>query len=279
MTMIPSTPEFDSAIAAYYDQSDEADRLQQGAFALEALRTRELIERYGPAAPGAILDIGGASGAYAFWLAERGYSVHLVDPVPRHIDQAAQTDRERTNPLASCALGDARALGFADGVADAVLLLGPLYHLTGSEQRAQALSEAARVLKPGGVLFAAGISRYASTLDGLARELFADPRFASLVAQDLRDGQHRNTSDRLDYFTTAYFHRPQDLRSEVAGAGLSVLGIFGIEGPGWILPDITERLADPQRREHLLRAARMIEQEPDMIGSSAHLLAVARKNL
>ena len=76
------------------------------------------------------------------------------------------------------------------------------------------------------------------------RNLFQDPRFAAIVEQDLRDVQHRNPTDRLDYFTTAYFHRPDKLRAEVSGAGLIVDGLYGLEGPGWLFPDVTARLAD-----------------------------------
>jgi SAM-dependent methyltransferase len=161
--------------------------------------------------------------------------------------------------------------------ADVLLLLGPLYHLTDPADRARSLHEVARVLKPGGWLFAAAISRWASALDGLARDLLRDPRFAAIVEQDLRDGQHRNPTDRQDYFTTAYFHRPDELAVEVRAAGLALTGVYGLEGPGWILPDVPERLADVHRRAALLGVARMLETEPAVLGSSAHLLAVAQR--
>jgi len=111
---------------------------------------------------------------------------------------------------------------------------------------------------------------------GLARDLFQDPRFAAIVERDLREGQHRNPTERLDYFTTAYFHRPDELRAEVMGAGLIVEGLYGREGPGWFLPDVTERLSDPRRRAELLQVARLLESEPSVLGISAHLLVVAR---
>jgi hypothetical protein len=126
-------------------------------------------------------------------------------------------------------------------------------------------------------MLAAGISRCSSALDGLARDLLHDPRFGAIVEQDLRDGQHRNTTDRLDYFTTAYFHRPDELAEEGRAAGLSVIDVYGIEGPGWILPDISERMADPRRRAALMDVARMLETEPSVVGTSAHLLLVARR--
>jgi SAM-dependent methyltransferase len=221
--------------------------------------------------------VGGAAGAYALWLAGGGYSVHLLDPVPRLVAEAQRRSAAAERPLVSCRVGDARALDLPSETADIILLLGPLYHLTDAEDRVRALREAARVLKPGGRLFAAAISRTASALDGLARDLLQDARFVLIVEHDLRDGQHRNPTERLDYFTTAYFHRPEELRAEVLAAGLVVDGVYGVEGPGWILPDVDERMADADRRAALLRVAGMLETEPSVLGSSAHLLAVAQR--
>jgi len=267
----------DPAIAAFYERAPEESRLEQGPFQLEEARTRELIERFAPPAPGIVLDVGGAAGPYALWLAGRGYSVHLRDAVPRLVAEARRRSAAAERTLASCEVGDARSLDLAPGTADIVLLLGPLYHLTDPGHRALALRETARVLKPGGWLFTAAISQWASALDGLARDLFQDPRFAQIVERDVRDGQHRNPTDRLDYFTTAYFHRPEDLADEVLGAGLALQGVYGLEGPAWILPDVSERMANPQRRAALLRVARLLEAETSVVGTSAHLLVVARR--
>jgi ubiquinone/menaquinone biosynthesis C-methylase UbiE len=272
----PAPPELDPTIAEYYQRAPEEDRLEQGPFLLEELRTRELIERHARRPPATVLDVGGAAGKYALWLVDAGYTVHLVEPVPRLVAEAQRRSVARSRPLTSCRVGEARALDFPDQSADIVLLLGPLYHLTEAADRARALSEARRVLKPGGQLFAAAISRWASALDGLSRNLFQDPRFAAIVERDLREGQHRNPTERLDYFTTAYFHRPDELSAEVLGAGLILDGLYGLEGPGWLLSDVAARLADPRRRADLLQVARLLESEPSVLGVSAHLLVVAR---
>jgi SAM-dependent methyltransferase len=270
-------PGFDPSIADYYQRAPEETRLAQGPFQLEEVRTRELIQRFAPPPPATVMDVGGAAGAYALWLASAGYSVHLVDPIPRLVAEARRRSAAAGRPLAGCRVGDARALDAAGESAEIVLLLGPLYHLTDREDRLRALEEAARVLKPGGWLFAAAISRWASALDGMARELLSDVRFVRIIEQDLRDGQHRNPTERLDYFTTAFFHHPEQLAEEIRTAGLTLNGVYGVEGPGWILPDVTERMADPNRRDLLLHVARALETEPFVLGTSAHLLAVARR--
>jgi SAM-dependent methyltransferase len=267
----------DPAIADFYDRTPEESRLSRGPFQLEEARTRELIQRFLPPPPGTVVDVGGAAGAYALWLVGVGYEVHLVDAAPRLVEEARRRSTAAGLPLASCRVGDARGLDIAADTADVVLLLGPLYHLTESGDRARALREAARVLRPGGWLFAAAISRWGSALDGLARDLLQDPRFARIVEQDLRDGQHRNPTDRRDYFTTAYFHRPEELADEIRSADLVVNGVYGVEGPGWILPDVEERMAHPERRAALLLVARWLEREPAVLGTSAHLLAVAQR--
>jgi hypothetical protein len=152
-----------------------------------------------------------------------------------------------------------------------------LYHLTARADRVRALRESRRVLQVGGRLLAAVIPRTASALDGLSRGLFSDPRFGEIVARDLREGQHRNSTERVDYFTTAYFHHPGEIAEELTEAGLGVHGVYGIEGPGWLLPDIAERMADDRRRADVLLVARLLESEPSTLGASAHVLVVAHR--
>jgi len=157
------------------------------------------------------------------------------------------------------------------------LMLGPLYHLTERGDRLQALGEALRVLRPGGLVFAAAISRFASLIDGLRGALFEDAAFAPLVERDLRDGQHRNDSGNPRYFTTAFFHHPAELAEEVVVAGLTLLDVFAVEGPGAQMPDFTRRWADASARERLLAFLRSVEAEPSLAGVSPHLLAIARR--
>ena len=133
------------------------------------------------------------------------------------------------------------------------------------------------MLRPEGVLAAAAISRFASTMDGLHRGHLDDPALEAMVEGVLRDGQHRNPTGRPEWFTTAYFHLPQELGQEVTEAGLRLQTLLAVEGPAWMLPDIEQRLADPARRERVLAAIRRVETEPSLLGASSHLLAVASR--
>ena len=234
-----------------------------------------LLARHLPDPPAVVMDVGGASGGYALPLAQRGYAVHLVDPWPRHVETAAQASAAQPEtPLASAKVGDARHLAAAEGSVDAVLLLGPLYHLVDVADRAAALAEALRVLRPGGVLFAAAISRFASTYDGVRSGFVADPYFEALVEGVLTDGVHRNLDPvaHPQFFTLAYFHRPDELREELRSAGFGSVDLVAIEGPGAFQHGLD--LTDDAKRAAILRAIARVEREPSLLGASSHLMGV-----
>jgi len=148
-------------LAAQYDLGFERDRLfREGEPRLELTRTLELLDRFLPSAPARLIDVGGGPGAYAAIWARRGYDVHLYDVLELHVQQAQQAADAQPGHRFTAQVADARSIPEPDASADAVVLLGPLYHLTEPTQRATALLEARRVLKPGGVVAAVGISRF-----------------------------------------------------------------------------------------------------------------------
>jgi len=267
----------DPAIESHYDTGYERSRLfPSGRPSLEFIRSMELLGRLLPAPPARVLDVGGGPGTYAAPLARRGYRVHVVDPVPLHVEQARQAAGADPPARFTAALGDARGLAEREESQDAVLLFGPLYHLTEAADRQQALAEARRVLPPGGRLLAMAVGRFASLLDGLYQGWLDDPGFRSIVDRDLADGQHRNPdpAGRPEFFTTAYFHTADGLMSEIEQAGFTGATVYGVEGPGWPL---RQEWADPRQRERILFAARSVETQPSLIGFSHHLIAAATK--
>jgi ubiquinone/menaquinone biosynthesis C-methylase UbiE len=179
---------FQDVISHYEDHYDEHDRLSKDPVGrLELIRTHLLLDRYLPQPPAAILDIGGGPGVYAAALTEAGYDVELIDIVPRHI-------REATERGVRAQLADARELPAMDNSQDAVLLLGPLYHLQDRDDRIQAMGEAMRVARPGAPVFAAAISRFAPAIDGLDSGFFDDPAFAGLLEEVTATGLHRESN-------------------------------------------------------------------------------------
>ncbi|MEW5870115.1 MAG: class I SAM-dependent methyltransferase [Chloroflexota bacterium] len=266
---------FPQEILDFYAQAiDEGARLKQGLGLLELPRVRALIERFIPPPSAVICDVGGGTGVHAFWLAGLGYAVHLLDIVPRHIELARQAAAAPGAPqLASMQVGDARRLPYPDCSADAVLLFGPLYHLTERQERLAAIAEARRVLRPGGVLLAYALSRYASTIYGLRNGLVWDSAYLEMIFQELSTGQHRQPPD-WKVLTTAFFHHPLELRAELEDAGMQCEGVYGIQGPGWLVPEFEQSMQDEERLGILLEIAKRVEMEPVL---SPHMLAVARR--
>jgi len=262
----------------YYSTGEEAERLSLAAGPLEFERTMEILGRYLPQPLAVVLDVGGACGPYTCWLLERGYEAHLIDPVPLHVERAREAIAGLPDhPPAGAEVGDALKLERDDESADAVLFMGPLYHLTERDDRLAALREARRVLRPGGVMFAVGISRFASLMDGLNRGILDDPDFVEIIRGDLRDGQHRNPTGRWDYFTSGFFHHPDELEAEVREAGFRVEALLGIEGPAWALKDFDKCWEEPEQCELLLEIIRKVESEKSLLGISPHLMVVALK--
>lgn len=267
-----------SEVTDYYNHFDEDHRLSAGYGPLELARTLDILERYLPPPPASIYDVGGGSGVYSFWLARKGYEAHLLDPIARHIRHAKQASLSQPDfPLASIVQGDARRLYRPDASMDAVLLLGPLYHLTDLDDRIAALKEASRVTRKGGRIFVAVISRFASLLDGIFQGFLDDPAFAAIVEQDLINGQHRNPTENPAYFTSAFFHHPEDIKAEIQEAGLKLEQLLPIESVGGLIPHFEEYWADKSRRIQLLKLLKIIETDPSLLGVTAHMLAIAKK--
>jgi SAM-dependent methyltransferase len=246
-----------------YDEDVRLTRSPHGR--LELARTVQLLERLLPAPPARVLDVGGGTGVHARWLAAAGFDVTLVDLMPRHVWRAAGIDG------VEAVVGDARALSLKDADFDVVLLLGPLYHLTEASDRLAALREAIRVARPGAPVAAAAIGRYAGLLDFGAHgglDEVTEPR----VRRTLATGRH----DPQLGFTTAYLHRPEELRAELLAAGLHDIEVFGVEGPAGPALDAHGIDRVDEFLPSALRCAQIAERDPALINASAHLLGLAR---
>ena len=260
-------------VDAYYARDAEHDRLSRDARGvLEFERSTEILRRSLPPAPAVVADIGGGPGRYARWLAELGYQVEHRDLMPLHVRQLAAAGEYAAQVRTG--VGDARDLDLADRSTDAVLLLGPIYHLRRRPERISALREAWRVVRPGGPVFVAAISRWAPRLDGeLRSRLYAVyPAVRELTAVVERTGWLPPVHEGS---FTAYCHRPGQLRAELRGAGFEVADLVCVEGAAHLLGDLEERLASRADWEVVLDAARATERVPELLGVGPHLLATA----
>lgn len=263
-----SDVQLDPLILAFHrDRYREHERLtRSGHGRLELVRTRELLRRHLPPGPVTVLDVGGGTGVHARWLAADGHRVHLVDPVPGHVEQAASV------PGVTAALGDARALDQPDDSVDVTLLLGPLYHLVDAGDRARAVAEAVRVTRPGGLVAAAAINRYAALLELTGLGLLDDDTIGEVTGL-LATGV--NTDDP-DGFTTAYFHRVEEFSAELGDAGLIEVTVFGVEGPAAPALDNAAPDLAPAVFASAVRCARLVETDPALLATSPHLLGIGR---
>jgi ubiquinone/menaquinone biosynthesis C-methylase UbiE len=212
-----------------------------------------------------------------FWLKEKGHNVTLVDLSPKNIELARKYSETSGILLNKYETGDATNLNFTNENFDIVLLLGPLYHLTDRTERIIALSEAKRVLKPGGVLLSAIMSRYASLFDGFQGDLVFDNEFFKILIDDLKTGVHLNQSGNLEYFTTAYFHTQHEIITEIAESDLKFEKLIPVESFGWIVKNFQDKSKDPIYMDKLLGTIKSLEANEYLIAMSPHIIAVALK--
>jgi SAM-dependent methyltransferase len=154
-------------VVEFYAGYDEEGRLARHP--VEFIATTYLLNRWIPAGS-RVLDVGAGTGVYSLYLTSRGHNVTAVDIVPRHVRLIRSKVAASGNPGVTVFLGDARDLSrFEDGEFDAVLCMGPVYHLDGVDVQ-RALGECIRVLRRGGVIFVAYVHKY----DGYERDRYRE---------------------------------------------------------------------------------------------------------
>jgi ubiquinone/menaquinone biosynthesis C-methylase UbiE len=258
-------------IDLFYSGAAEDKRLTFGLGPLEFERNKELISRYLPAKSGVILDIGGGPGIYAEWLAGLGHSVHLIDPVSKHIRQAQQRAAKLKRPF-KASQGEARQLDFPDSSADVAILHGPLYHLQLRDARIKALKEAHRVLKPSGILLGFAINHTVSTVTGLLNGMIHDPQFYAMCQSELTTGMHNPPANWPGILPEAFFHRPDELCAEVLEAGFTGNKLFAVEGMVWLDSKYFESRSDPEKKDAMMNLLRLTEENPELLSFSPHLM-------
>ena len=259
---------------ANYNAGIENGRLHRGLGLIEFARTKEILLEELPPPPAVVYDIGGAYGEYAFFLAALGYEVHLFDLAEEHIRMA------KANPnaamLADAAVADARNIPRNDATADAILLFGPLYHIVEKGERAKCLEECRRLLKPGGKLFTANITCFATALKYTEcydrRPALEDDAIYHMIESTVHTGLHNGNEIGL-----VYFHHPEELRGEIASAGFADVELRGVIGPAWIISNVDDVWADPLKREAILRIVRLLEREESLLGFSTHFLSISAR--
>ena len=261
-------------VERYYDQEalNEWQRLERHPteFAVTMLALAEFL----PSPPARIVDIGGGPGRYAIALAQKGYSVTLVDLSQDSLTLAQEKAQEAGVTLD--AVVHANALDLADLASctyDTALLFGPLYHLLTRSERLQAVHEALRVLRPGGSLFATFITRFAQFRWAARYDPAWLARDRDYTEQFLESGIHRVPG----LFTDAHFAHPDEIVPLMESAGLSTVRVLGCEGAVSHIEEGIDQL-EGDDWEYWVQLNYRLGQEPSMYGASDHLLYVGHKS-
>ena len=252
-----------------YESADEDKRIAREP--LEFIRSKNIISRYLKNDAMEIADVGGATGAYSFWLAEMGHRVHLLDLVQKHVDIAKQRGVEKNLPLASYEVADARSLPYKDESMDIVLLMGALYHLQDRNDRIKCLTEARRVLKPNGVMLCTVISRY-SALFGYYKYGHIDAINVRIIDESIQQGKYSNPRG----FANAYFHLPNEISSEVLDARFADIQMIAVQGfANAYTPE--SYMDDEYKLTQMLRHIEMTETMPELLCTSKNIMVAGVK--
>jgi ubiquinone/menaquinone biosynthesis C-methylase UbiE len=260
----------------HYREINEDGRLDRVKGILEFERSKQIIKRYLNNDKMKILDIGGATGKYSYWLANLGHEVTLIDPMPNLIEIAKKNPK--SSILNAIDVGDVRNLKAKEGSYDLIICFGPFYHLTDLEQRKNAFSELFRTLKSDGILLSAGISKYVSFVQsGLFDGMIEVDEFKTIIEQDLIDGQHRNIVDNTSYFTTSIFMEPKQLTVETQNAGFTEVECMAVEGPGWLHKNLSDVVNNQNKLRELMTFIEKIEKVESIMGISTHFIVKGKK--
>ena len=262
-------------VQSFYDEQALTEWERFIRHRTEFAMTKRALAEYLPPPPARILDCGGGPGRYAIHLAQLGYQVTLLDLSANNLALAHEKAQDAGVHLAEYVHGNALDLSrFAGGTFDAVLLLGPLYHLTNEEDRRQAVHEARRVLKPGGPLFAAFITLYAPLRDAIAKGYMKQVKDKPETLSFLM-GTHTTSKAHSpnEGFTEAWFTPPAEVRPFMESCGLRTLRVMGVEG---LAAGHEKHLnaADDETFAFWTDLIYPLAEDPHVLGASDHLLYV-----
>jgi SAM-dependent methyltransferase len=262
----------------YYNAhaENEQNRLDMPLCRIEFVSTLRLMDKYFPK-QGRVCDIGGGTGRYTIELLRKGYLVTLFDLSDEEIRLAGIQLNKYGLSAEQLIIGDARDMSmFASDTFDAALLLGPIYHVIEPQERAKALQELKRILKPQGVAIIAYLNSWGIIKTGIVdfSDWYKDVSFLhSMLSEHTFPGQ------TLSGFTECYWSTPEAALREIEQAGLEVVNYAGAESFVGGMGVLLERLAidDPEAYENIVQLAAETCELKQYKDSTDHLHIIARK--
>jgi SAM-dependent methyltransferase len=260
----------------FYNKASEETRLEKGMGVFEFERIKELIKKHLYKPNSAIADIGGGTGKYAEWLSKKGHTVHLIEPVLKHIKIAEKRSKKLARPF-SVAVGEARKLPFKDNSIDLVILHGPLYHLQKQEDRITAIIEAKRVVKTGGIILGFAINATASTVVGLMNGMLHANSFFEMCKEELTTGIHNVPKDFPFLLADAFYHKPAELKAEFLNQNLHFINLFAVEGMIWLDSEYFSNMLDKKKSKTLKALQNLTENDEYLLPFSPHMMIAVKK--
>ncbi len=255
-------------IVDYYVESYNEDRRHTDPFGIiQEIRTKQLLERFITQPQMNILDIGGATGIYSFFLADLGHNVTLLDIAPNHIKIAKSKNFIVNNKLKNIILADALKYE-TEETFDIIIMHGPLYHIQSREKRIDLLSKANKFLKKKGILLGFAINRYAGYFYGVHSGHILNDAYKKIVIEELESGIRIKEPGW-------YFHKYRELIEEFEDSNFHVQEIKSVSSQLWMLPNINDLLSDEDKLNDIIQLANHMEDELEV---GQDLLCMGIKN-
>ena len=263
-----------SDIADFYSTDPQRENVRLERHQLEHELTWRYLAQHLPAS-GSVLEVGAATGKYSLELARRGYSVTALDLSAALLEEAEkQIAEEGLETRVRFLIGDARDLSeVAEKDFDAVLMMGPLYHLVEEEDRRAALGQAFHLLRSGGLIVSSFLSRF-GILGDLMKNIPDWIEDQECARSLLERGRRPDDSPRGGF--RGYFARVSEIIPLHEGVGFETIALVGVE-PAISADDESFNTLQGKRRALWLDLLHEISQEPTILGASRHLLYIGRR--
>lgn len=262
----------------YYSQFNEDERLMNdNSGRLEFEMTMKKLERYLPS-NATILDLGGASGAYTFPLAQKGYKMYLADLSDKLISIAKERIKTINNEnIVSCDVVNAIDLSlYSDEQFDVVFLFGPLYHLLDDVERKKCLKEVNRVLKTNGLVFASFIP-YLSGSIAIIDRYFRHPEQVDInnLSEVFKTGKFNNNDNRG--FQEGYYPTSDEMEKLFEINGFDKIEISSIRGFAYEKEDKLYTIEDKNIFNKIIELIEETSRRKEIIETCGHALYIGKK--
>lgn len=256
----------------YYNKFNEEKRLNSRHGQVEFITSMKYIHKYLEQLSGGkeksqirILDIGAGTGSYSIPLAEEGYDVTAVELVKHNLGRLKQ----KCNKVHAFQGNALKLKKLNEDTFDVTLLFGPMYHLHEKEEKLQALLEAKRVTKQGGIILVAYIMNEYSVLT----YAFKERHIKEALATGMLDENFHCTSKANPLYS---FVRLEDMEELNQNAGLTRIQVISADGPANHMRTVLNAL-DDEEFEAFIKYHLSICERPDLMGAAGHTVDILQK--